>query len=268
MPTRDATFRYTIKQLAATALAVMTLAAPSVGACPTAQKLIEHMVAAHGGMDAWRSAPTVSFEDEFIPAGASEGFVSRVTVEQGSRRAYIDYAGDMSLAWDGEKAWSRNWALPYPPRFLALLNYHFLNLPWLVEDPGVVLTEFGQRKLPGDDTDYFSIKVSYEDGVGDTSRDYYRLYVHPDTHVLHAVQYIVTYRSLLPEGVTETPANTLIYEEYETVDGLRVPTAYRIYVPDGSEYGASKIRAWSFDEPFDVARMTMPEDAVLDESTP
>ena len=243
-------------------------ASPSAEACPTAEKLIEHLVSAHGGREAWASAPTVSFDDEFVPAGMPEGFPSEVTVEQGSRRVYIDYPGDASLAWDGETAWSRNWALPYPPRFMALLNYHFLNLPWLVEDPGVVLSEFGQRKLPGDDTDYFSIKVTYEEGVGDTPGDHYRLFVHPDSHVLHAVQYTVTYKSLLPEGMTETPPNTLVYTEHETVDGLRVPIAYTIYLADGNEFGSATIRNWSFDEPFDIARMTMPEDAVLDESAP
>jgi len=242
--------------------------ATELSACPTTEKLIEHLVSAHGGMDAWASAPTVSFTDEFVPAGVPQGISSRVTVEQGARRAYIDYEGGMTATWDGEKAWSQNWALPYPPRFMALLNYHFLNLPWLVEDPGVILSEFGQRQLPGDETEYFSIKVTYDENVGDTPRDYYRLYVDPDSHVLHAVQYIVTYQALLPEGMTETPANTLVYEDFETVSGLRVPTAYRIYLPDGSEFGAATIRDWSFDEPFDTARMTMPDDAVLDESTP
>ena len=45
----------------------------------------------------------------------------------------------MRLAWDGRRAWSENWNAPYPPRFMALLNYYFLNLPWLTSDPGVIL---------------------------------------------------------------------------------------------------------------------------------
>jgi len=237
-------------------------------ACPTPEKLVEHLVSAHGGLGTWEAAPTVSFRDSFTPAGSPQGLASQVTVEQGRRRAYIDYDSGMSLTWDGERAWSENWVLPYPPRFMALLNYHFLNLPWLIEDPGVILSEFGQRQLPNDETEYFSVKITYDEGVGDTPKDYYRIFVHPDTHVLHAVQYIVTYSALLPEGVTESPQNTLIYNAFETVQGLRVPTEYTIYQADGSLFGSAKISEWTFDAPFDTARMTMPEGAILDESTP
>ena len=72
--------------------------------------IIRAMSDAHGGLDRWASAPTVSFEDHFIPAGASSGQPSRVTVEQGRRRTYIDFPDtEMRMAWDGEQAWSENW---------------------------------------------------------------------------------------------------------------------------------------------------------------
>lgn len=271
MPTTSpfcpSTLRIALIALAFLAL-VATLPA-SLDACPTATKLLEHMGNAHGGMDGWASAPTVCFEDEFKLGEATTGLVSRVCVEQGQRRAYIDYPGTpMTMAWDGAKAWSTNWALPYPPRFMALLNYHFLNLPWLANDPGVILSEFGRRTLGDDPTEYFSVKITYEEGTGDTPRDYYRLYVHPESHLLKAVEYIVTYKSLLPEGVTETPPNTLIYEDFTEVAGLKVPSNYTIYQADGTVFGSAEIREWSFGLPFDEARMTMPEGATLDESMP
>jgi hypothetical protein len=227
------------------------------------------MTEAHGGMKAWASAPTVSWEDDFRIGEAPAGLVSRVTVEQGPRRAYIDYPGTpMRLAWDGTQAWSESWNVPYPPRFLALLNYHFLNLPWLASDPGVVLSEFGQRTLPGDTTEYFSMKITYEPGTGDTPRDYYRLYVHPESHLLKAVDYIVTYKAILPEGVTESPPNTLVYGDFTEVNGLKVPTRYTIYQADGTVYATADIREWSFEQPFDEGRMSMPAGATLDTSAP
>ena len=248
-----------------------TLAAPaSAPACPDADKLVEHMILAHGGMERWAASPTVSFEDEFVVVGVPGAMASRVTVEQGPRRAYIDYPGTgMSLAWDGTTAWSENWALPYPPRFFALLNYHFLNLPWLAADPGVELSEFGTAHLPDDETDYFTAKITYSQGVGDTPGDYYRLYVHPESHLLHAVQYIATYSALRPEGASgEMPPNTLIYEQHAEVEGLQLPTRYSIYNNDGSLFASVDVRDWSFERPFDLSRMTMPEGAVVDESTP
>jgi hypothetical protein len=225
------------------------------------------MVAAHGGLQKWRSAPTVSFEDEFnVPGQPDE--VSRVVVEQSRRRAYIDMAGSAaSLVWDGEKAWSLNWQSPMPPRFLALLNYYFLNLPWLTQDPGVKLGEPGIGRVTGDSTDYATVMMTFEPGTGDTPDDYYRLYIDPETKRLKACAYVVTYRSLLPEGVTSTPEHVLIYDEFATVDSLLVPVRYTIYEGD-SVYAGCSIRNWAFDRAFDESRMVMPEGAVLDSSTP
>ena len=248
---------------------ILWLGQHPAAACPTPELLIEHMARAHGGLDAWRSMPTVRFEDEFVPAGAEAGTPSVVTVQQGSRRAYIDFPGtEMRMSWDGERAWSRNWASPYPPRFLALLNYHFANLPWLAHDPGVVLSEFGTGNLPDDPTEYQTVKITYESRVGDTPRDYYRLFIDPETHLLKATQYIVTYRELLPEGADASPQNTLIYDAFETVDGLVVPTQYTIYNSAGEVYFRCAFRNWSFSADFDEGRMAPSEQDVIDESTP
>jgi hypothetical protein len=250
-------------------LLLITLLVPGAARAGSAEEIVDAMIEAHGGMETWASAPTVRFEDHFKPGESDSGRVSRITVEQGPRRAYIDFPGtDMRISWDGEKAWSENWQAPAPPRFLALLNYYFVNLPWLAKDPGVLLGEPGTGKLFDDPTEYVTVKMTYEAGVGDTPDDYYVLYVDPKTHVLKANRYIVTYRAILPEGVEALPEHILIYKEWTTVDGLLVPTSYTIYELDGSVYGSCDVSAWSFSDPFDASRMEMPEGAVVDESTP
>ena len=71
---------------------------------PDAPAIVIAMIEAHGGMAAWRTATSVSFEDEFItPDSAS--VVSRVVVDPRKRRAYIDFPGtEQSMAWDGRRA--------------------------------------------------------------------------------------------------------------------------------------------------------------------
>lgn len=226
------------------------------------------MVEAHGSLNRWRDAAAVSFEDEFA-AGGQPPQKSLVTVEQGRRRAYIDIpASNARLAWDGQRAWSEGWKSPSPPRFLALLNYYFLNLPWLTMDPGVRLGDPGAGRLRDDPTEYVTVKMTFADGVGDTPRDYYLLYIDPATNRLKACEYIVTYRSLLPPGVEATSPHVLVFEEWETVTGLLVPTRYTIFDKDGTVYGTCRIRDWSFSRPFDETRMRMPKGAVLDTSQP
>ncbi len=250
----------------ATALALLALPAPGRAASdPAAVQIAEKMTAAHGGLAAWAGAPTVAFTDEWSPGDGA----TRIVVEQGKRRAILDAVdGSSSIVWDGEKAWSIDWEAPIPPRFMALLNYYFVNLPWLVHDTGVVLGAPGQGKLHDDPTAYITIMMTFEGGVGDTPEDYYRLYIHPETFELKACDYIVTYRALLPEGMKATPENTLIFDSWTTVEGLKVPTAFTIYKADRSKYAACTIRDWSFSQKFDESRMTMPEGAVVDGSQP
>lgn len=235
---------------------------------PESLALVDAMIAAHGGMETWAAAPTVSFVAEFRPGEAAAGQPMRVTVEQGQRRAYIDAVGtEMRMAWDGEKAWSVNWQVPTPPRFLALLNYYFQNLPWLARDPGVNLSPPGRAQIPGDATDYLTVKMTFDAGTGDTPDDYYLLFIDPETHLLRATEYIVTYQAILPEGVEATTPHLLVFDATTTVGGLVVPTHYTIYEGD-AVYGSCAVSDWSFQEPFDPARLEMPEGAVVDTSAP
>lgn len=234
-----------------------------------APPIISEMIEAHGGMQRWRTAPSVSFEDRWTTPGGEPGRASRVSVEQRTRRATIDFVGsDMRMSWDGQKAWSENWDAPYPPRFLALLNYYFLNLPWLTLDPGVRLSETGTTKLWDDPTEYVTVMMTFEPGVGDTPDDYYELYIDPQTKRLHGCKYVVTYSALLPEGVESTPPHILIYEKFTDVDGLTMPTRFTIYLEDHTPYAACEISDWSLHDAFDLARMDVPEGAVIDESSP
>ncbi len=250
---------------------VLLVSLASAGSAATGPEaslsLIAAMTEAHGGLERWQSAPTVGWVDVWSGPDGEPGPPSRILVEQGSRRALIQVGDGIEMAWDGEKAWGRNWELPYPPRFYALLNYYFLNLPWVVHDPGVVLSEPGTARLPDDPVEYRTVRMTFEPGVGDTPDDYYVLYIDPTTNRLRANEYIVTYRSLLPEGVAHTPPHILIYDEYREVDGLLVPTRFTVY-EDEALYAACEISDWSFSKPFDAARLVMPEDAVVDESVP
>jgi hypothetical protein len=110
--------------------------------------------------------------------------------------------------------------------------------------------------------------MTFEAGVGDTPDDYYVLYIDPKTHKMKGCRYVVTYKGLLPEGMTKTPEHILIFDEFATVEGLQVPTHYTIYETDHKVYADCGISNWSFQKPFDSARMTMPEGAVVDDSTP
>jgi hypothetical protein len=260
----------TFKQFLSCVVILTLLILPSLlfAQTKTSRDVVAAMISAHGGMEKWRSAPTVSFEDHCKQPGAPNPMVSQVTVEQGRRRAYLDFPDKSRIAWDGKQAWSENWKAPVPPRFLALLNYYFLNLPWLAMDRGVNLENPGKGKLWSDPTEYITIKMTFNAGVGDTPKDYYILYIDPKSNRLKACEYIATYASILPPGTEAAPPNVLVYEDFATVEGMVVPTRYTIYQKNHTIVASCEIRNWSFKKPFDAARLTKPPGAVVDNSSP
>ncbi len=232
-------------------------------------EVVARMIEVHGGLEKWRSARSVSFEAALLPPGTSSPLMHRVTVEQGQRRAYLDFPEmDARISWDGEKAWSENWEGPFPPRFFSLLSYYLMNLPWLAADPGVNLDAPGTGRLWDDPAEYITVKMTFEPGVGDTPDDYYILYIDPNSYRLRAAELTVTYADALPPDV-DALTEIIVYEEFATVDGLTVPTKCSVYGKDGSPLASfPNVRDWSFSRPFDESRMVMPSNAVLDTSNP
>ena len=232
------------------------------------QEVVVQMIEAHGGLETWRAAPTVSYEAA-LQVGPMPPMVSRGIVEQRTRRAHLEFPEmNARILWDGERAWSENWHAPLPPRFYALHSYYFMNLPWLTADPGVMLGDPGTGRLLADPTEYITVKMTFEPGVGDTPDDSYTLYIDPKSYRLRAIELVVTYADFRsPLGDPSAPI-VFLYEEFATVDGLTVPTKSSIHLQDGTPMGSYEWRDWSFSKSFDESRMVMSSDAVLDDSSP
>lgn len=117
--------------------------------------------------------------------------------------------------------------------------------------------------------DYLAVRMTFHEGIGDSPRDYYLLFVHPQTHRLRATEYVSTYAGVMPPGLKAAPPNRVLYEEHVTVSGLLVPTRYEFFVKEGHKPLATvRVREWSFSKPFDASRLTMPPGGVVDTSTP
>lgn len=240
-----------------------------------AERIVEKMIEAHGGMEAWQSAPTVSFRHTLVsPQDPEDPWVSIETTEQGSRRTYQEWPRDGArIAWDGKTVWSTDWKRLNPPKFMVNLAYYFLNLPWLTQDPGVNLAMEGRGGVPNDDRDYLKVKMTFDPGTGETPDDYYVIYIDPDTYRMRATEFVVTYGPML--DIFGVPAEVKFigpiihsYSEFTTVDGLVVPVAYSTFTPTGQLYGEHTVENWSFSKAFDETRLEMPEGAVIDTSDP
>ena len=97
------------------------------------------------------------------------------------------------MGFNGDVAWITPGpeAFASPARFWALTPYYFVGMPFVLADPGAQFESLPDATLDGQT--YELVKVTYAAGTGDAPDDYYILYLHPGSHRLDALRYVVTY---------------------------------------------------------------------------
>lgn len=234
-------------------------------------------IGAHGGLEAWFGAATSAYAWEYSNFGSDLRFESYLVADNRTRRVYHQLRSygtpgevrdvDARFAWDGEEAWMSPASQEGPnPRFWSLTGYYFESIPFVMADPGVNFVLLSPENLEGVSHD--RVMAYYDEGIGDSPGDRYTMYIDQDTNMVDAVLYTVTFGRAYEAG-DEPPGaieggTLLFYEDYTTVDGLRVPTRFRGYAYEDGVQGEQRSEAWareiSFSEPFDESMLAMPED--------
>ena len=247
---------------------------PNDKSVDAAHELAAKVIEAHGGLDAWRAAPTISYEHELMFVGADKPWISRETIENTEqRRLYqdiISHGGQLS--WDGHDVWSVNWKLDNPPRIQPFLSLYSLITPFLTLDQMVTLEITETARLPKDNTDYLTLTIRpLFDPQRPPTAGFYKMFIDPKTYQVKGVAYNVIFGHMLdlmelPPEVTELGPMIHVFEEMTVVDGILVPTRYWTQGPDGGVAGTHLVRNWSFRKTFDNARMIRPANAIIDRS--
>jgi hypothetical protein len=240
------------------------------------KRVIEAMVDAHGGIDRWRAAPSIRFDDiMYMPFHERENFAwwaAHEVIDQKTRQVWQNWPmDDAMIGYDGEKVWSTNWNKGNPPSSMVHFFYYFVNLPWLTQDDGVNLSEVTRFEWPGIGEDLYQIEMRFDaaPGIGKSGNGYFVLFVDPDTYRLVAYQYANGYRPLLDVmGVADDrevfgPMWRRI-TRYEEVDGLLFATAFRTMPgPNEKIVGSHLILNIDVSTPFEYDRAKVPKDAVI-----
>ncbi len=252
------------------------------------QALIEAMVEAHGGLDAWLEAP--SFHARYImylaslPVFGESGrrYINNwrlyeATLEPRTSRGYVSLPLEESAGphagFDGERMWRRPY--DFDPSFqdqpFQLLYYHYamISLPWLTQMDGVVLEDRGTGKLPTLDVEFRVVRMSFSP-EGKTHGGHYDLYIDPQTNRLTG--WIQTTRvpilpgDFLPAVVEgrDGPGNIArVVDQYAELDGKVLPIAYSSLSTDGADrlFGIHLLIEASFGDAIDMSMLDPPEDA-------
>ena len=192
-----------------------------------AAALVWACIEAHGGLAAWLAKSTLAFDFDYQPVAQPEKRMhTHNDVDFWSahaRQQELDGgAGERAtLGWNGESAWITPdpSAFPSPARFWALTPYYFVGMPFVAADPGTHYERLPDAELDG--TSYQIVKLTYGHGVGDAPDDYYVLYIHPETHLLAALRYVVSFPGFFPEG-GHSPEKLMRYSEFTEVDSLKM----------------------------------------------
>ena len=183
-----------------------------------------------------------------------------------ARQRELGEAGDAVFGWDGERAWivPGPEAFPSPARFWATTPYYFVGVPFVLADPGARHERLADAELDG--VAHHVIKTSYEAGTGDSRDDYYVVYVHPETHRVSAIRYVVAYPGFFPEG-GHSPEKLMRYEDLRDAGGLLIAHRFRTHAWDeeSSTIGDSVTEidagSYAFGERWPAAHFAPPDGA-------
>jgi hypothetical protein len=250
-------------------------------ACPDyanaeTKRVIEAMVEAHGGIERWRAAPSISFDDtmhmETHEKGQFGWWVAHEVIDQETRQVYQEWPmEDSRLGFDGEKVWSQNWQQANPTAMMVHFFYYFVNLPWLTQDDGVILSAVEESTWEGIDGELYKVTMSFDGppaAVGKSAKDTFVLYIDPETYRLVSYQYGTGFGPFIemagmPKGSVFGPMWRVI-TRYEEVGGLLFPSAFHTMPgPDGKIIGDHVITNIDISTPFDTEKAAVPADAVV-----
>ena len=193
---------------------------------PEGRAIVERAVAAHGGVDAWRSVgeARITYQDDWswplsvTSVQPAADVAVDLTFDYHGHRGRMTFPEHPGIVWtyrdaqgrvheDGESADDEG------ATFLVPTVAYFFALPFKFLDPGVILEHAGTREHDGVEMD--AVLVTFEEGVGAVQDRYIALF-HPETHRLVWTAFTVYEQTSVGEGAAS-------YTDWVDVDGLALP---------------------------------------------
>ena len=177
---------------------------------------------AHGGLDTWRGIRTLSYEMPKTSGAETH------TIDLWSRKDRVD-TDQYSMGFDGTDVWllDANDTYTGDAAFYHNLMFYFYAMPFVLADGGIIYSE--TDPLTFDGVSYPGIRISYEKGVGTSSKDEYFIHYDPETFKMAWLGYTVTYRT----GEISDNVKWIRYDDWQTVGELVLPKSVTWYNYEG-----------------------------------
>jgi hypothetical protein len=209
------------------ALSTESVVAQSNDVHPEMKKIIN----AHGGMDEWKNQQTLSFK---------MGNQTH-TVDLHSREVKIT-SPKFSMGNDDGTVWIKQDKQNFEgsPTFYHSLMFYFHTMPFVFADDGINYREMPDKEVNG--TNYKALKMSFDEGVGDSSKDEFIVYYHPDSYKMEWMAYTSTYRS----QERSDDFGMIHYKKWEEANGFLLPTKLQWHKYNNAKVGKARGDARTF----------------------
>ena len=158
--------------------------------------------------------------------------------------------------------------MPLPAGFFVRLTSSFLTLPWQIQTDSALVGPVRVDRLPGDDTDYDVLHVTFAKRHPGIPGTFYEIFVDPDTHLMAGVRFDINHPGMVANPKQPLGPNYHVFGDYRSFNDLTIPTFYQSYGQGSSAGGDSNAYhfVWNMqvDQPFDTSRVELPSDALVD----
>ncbi|PPK86534.1 hypothetical protein CLV84_3465 [Neolewinella xylanilytica] len=222
---------------------------------------------AHGGLANWNNLAGLSFLINGFPTMDGDRTISDYhKVNLGSRYHQIEGEG-YEIVSRGDTTWVTPdlQVTGVPPRLYQGASFYLMGMPFVFADEGLTVTYAGEAEFGEETVDQFNVQVP--DDMGDGGNDY-QLYTDPATHQLQYSTFSVNYPAVADMDLRQM----VEFNEWQTVDGLIVPSVLVLYtaqgeITEGTPGSTISFERVAFSEnPFEDSVFTTPEGALVDQT--
>lgn len=204
-----------------TAEAVVTTTAPNANLPANFKQVLD----AHGGLAAWKEFRELSYS---MPKGEGKEFQ---LIDLQDRREYIRKPAQdgvtVEQGYDGTNLWvSADSTYKGNPQFYKNLMFYFYAMPWVLADPGIQYSDAEPITFNG--VTYPGILVGYDDGIGFSPKDNYRVHYDPETMKMRWLGYTVTGGT----GKTSDKFSWIEYPTWTDYGGAELPDSLVWYTTE------------------------------------
>lgn len=180
---------------------------------------------AHGGLETWNSMQSLTYTQP-----KEKG--NDVTITNLKNRKILVDMPNHAIGYNGKDVWLLNKGeakYKGKPKFFYNLMFYFYSMPFILADDGINYGEAAPLEFEG--VSYPGIKISYNDGVGESSGDEYVLFYNPETYKMEWLGYTVTFFSKGKETAKEKvkKLNYRRFKDWQNVSGLQLPATMAGY---------------------------------------